>query len=63
MLFRSEKAVDNLNKFNELIEKANYNNTSFKIPLPTVRAIITDEGYAYTRKDGIHIIPISCLKH
>ena len=58
-----EKAVDNLNRFNELIEKANYNNTSFKIPLPTVRAIITDEGYAYTRKDGIHIIPISCLKH
>ena len=56
-----EEGAKHLNSLLELIKASNLKNNT-KMPLPTVRAIIVDEGYAITRKDGIHIIPISCLK-
>ncbi len=29
---------------------------------PSALAVITAFGYAYTRPDGVHIIPIGCLR-
>ena len=52
------EGIEHLNSFVKLIKESNEKNNT-NIPLPSVRAIITDEGYAITRKDGIHIIPIS----
>ncbi len=55
--------INNLEKFNKLINNNNSKNPNFKIPLPSVRAIITDGQYGYLSKEGIYIIPISCLKN
>ncbi len=55
--------INNLEKFNKLINKHNDENSNFKMPLPTIRVIITDGQYAYLSKEGIYIIPISCLKN
>lgn len=56
-----EEGAANLNKLVELIKASNENGKA-RIPLPSVRAIVTDEGYAYRRKDGISIVPLACLK-
>lgn len=56
------EAIDNLEKFVKLIEKHNAENKNNLIELPTVRAVITDEKYAYKDKTGIYILPIGCLK-
>ena len=29
---------------------------------PSALAVITAFGYAYTRPDGVHVIPIGCLR-
>lgn len=29
---------------------------------PAFLAVVTAEGYAYTRDDGVHVVPIGCLK-
>lgn len=34
----------------------------FKMKKPKFLAIITDTEFAYTRKDGVKVIPIGCLK-
>lgn len=54
--------INNLEKFNKLINKYNDENPNFKMPLPTIRVIITDGQYGYLSNEGIYIIPISCLK-
>jgi predicted AAA+ superfamily ATPase len=59
-----QKGIDNLNKFDELIKKANEGDPKHFFRLPDVKAIITDEGFAFRRKeDGIFLIPLSCLKN
>lgn len=52
------KAQETLNMFKEF----NMINPSDTMPLPTLRAIITDDQYGYLSKEGIYIIPIGCLK-
>ena len=29
---------------------------------PSFLAVVTATGYAYTREDGVHVIPIGCLR-
>lgn len=37
---------------------------TLKMPKPSFMAVVTGVGqYAYRRKDGVHVIPIGCLKH
>lgn len=55
--------INNLNKFNELINEYNEKNPKDKMDLPTIRVIITDDDYALRRKDGIYIIPLASLKN
>ena len=57
-----EDGIKTLDKFVALIEAANAKSEGAKIPLPTIRAVLTDEGYAIRQKNGIFIIPLSCLK-
>ena len=56
-----EKGAKNLLKLDQLIkEKIKQNQT--KIPEPSFLAIINSGKFAYTREDGIKVIPIGCLK-
>lgn len=50
-----DKAAENLLK---LSDKINIE----KMKKPSFLLVITGDGYAYQRKDGIYCIPISCLK-
>ena len=54
-----DKGAKNLLKINELINKKNLENGMRK---PSFLAIITGGEFAYTRKDGVKIIPIGCLR-
>ena len=58
---RIEEGCQNLIKLNGLIEKA-IEEKGLKIKKPKFLAVITGWGCAYTRKDGVKIIPISCLR-
>lgn len=51
-----EKGAQNLLKINKLIEKNN------KVRNPEFLAILTSGKFAYTRPDGVKVIPIGCLK-
>lgn len=55
--------IDNLEKMVRLINEYNEKNPKNTMPLPTIRAIITDDQYGYLSKEGIFIIPICCLKN
>lgn len=46
----------NLLKIKALIEK------NKKLDNPTFLAVLTGGKYAYTRSDGVKVIPIGCLK-
>ncbi len=50
-----EEASTNLLKFVQRIDQDKMNKPSFLM-------ILSATNYAYTRKDGIHVVPISCLK-
>ena len=54
-----EKGAKNLLKLNDLINQKNLENGMRK---PSFLAIITGGEFAYTRKDGVKIIPIGCLR-
>lgn len=56
-----EKGAKNLLKLNNLIQKQR-NEGKTHIPEPRFLAIITGGKMAYTRDDGVKIIPIGCLK-
>ena len=53
---RIEEGAKNLLKINKLIEKND------KIDNPTFLAVLTGGKYAYTRKDGVKVIQIGCLR-
>ena len=55
--------IANLEKMVKLIKEYNNDNPRNTMPLPTIRAIITDDQYGYLSKEGIYIIPIGCLKN
>jgi len=51
-----------LNELSDLIKK--YNNEEKQVPLrePDLLIVITGGEYAYTRPDGVMVIPLACLK-
>ncbi len=52
---REDEAAANLLKLKDKVDSDSMNPPSFL-------AVITATGYAYTRKDGVRVIPIGCLK-
>lgn len=51
-----EQGVENLNKLNKIL-------ATDKIGEPCFKMVVVGAGeYAYRRKDGVHIVPIRCLK-
>ncbi len=50
-----DEAANNLNKLKRIIDTDIMNKPSFL-------AVITGTEFAYTRKDGVHVIPIGCLR-
>lgn len=57
-----DKGADNLIKIESLIKANNETEGKRKIPLPTLKAVITATEYGYRRDDGVMVIPIGCLK-
>lgn len=53
---RINEGAQNLLKIKALIEK------NKKLDNPTFLAVLTGRKYAYTRPDGVKVIPIGCLK-
>ena len=51
-----DEGAENLLTINELIEKNN------EVENPSFLAVLTGGKYAYTRPDGVKVIPIGCLK-
>jgi hypothetical protein len=43
-----------------LIKLANKLDQSF-LPDPAMLIVLTAERYAYTRPDGVHVVPLACL--
>ena len=57
-----EEASKHLLQLKELIVKYNHDNQTSKLREPDLLIVITGGELAYTRKDGVKIIPIGCLK-
>ena len=57
-----EDGAEHLKEIRRLI--AEYNETEAQCPLriPDVLMVVTGGAQAYTRADGVHVIPISALK-
>lgn len=51
-----EKAAEDLNKLEKLLVAKGF-------APPTFKMILISEGYAFTRKDGVLVVPLGCLKH
>ena len=50
-----EEGAKNLIKLRDAVDTG-------KMGKPSFLAVIIPSGYAYTRDDGVHVIPITCLK-
>jgi len=57
-----EEGAKHLHQLHNLIIE--HNKTENQVPLrePDLKIILTGGQYGYTRKDGIHVIPLACLK-
>lgn len=57
-----EKGASHLLKIKGLVEEFNKNNKQIQLRLPDLLIVITGGNMAYTRADGVKIIPLACLK-
>lgn len=53
---RVDEGVRSLIRLKEKVDEGERNKLSFL-------AVITGTGYAYTRSDGVHVVPIGCLRN
>ena len=60
--FEIDKGAENLLKLKKLIQDKR-KEQRVNLPDPSFLAIITGTEFAYTRKDGVKVIPIGCLKN
>ncbi len=58
----AEAGADHLVQIRDPIWAANAKGDGPRIDEPTLMAVITGGGLAYTRKDGVHVMPIGRLK-
>ena len=57
-----EDGAKHLLEIKRLIKEANANSNQQKLRLPDLLIVITGGEIAYTRNDGVKVIPIGCLK-
>ena len=58
-----DTGAKHLLEIRELVRKKNEKETQIKMREPDLLLIITGGPIAYTRPDGVKIIPLSCLKN
>jgi len=56
-----EDGAKGLSAFKPLYQEHNLKFPNEALPLPSFLAVITDEGMAYRREDGVYVIPVGCL--
>ncbi len=57
-----EEGAKHLNKIEELIRIHNEEEDQVPLREPDLKIVITGTDYGYTRDDGVHVIPIGCLR-
>ena len=57
-----EEGAAHLIQIRELIREANASKSGIRIEEPLLMMVVTGGSIAYTRKDGVHVVPIGCLK-
>lgn len=57
-----EDAAKHLLEIKRLVQEANARNEHFKLREPDLLMVLTGGEMAYTRTDGVKVIPIGCLK-
>jgi len=58
-----EEGASHLTKLKRLIIEHNEQETQVPIPVPDLLIILTGGKMAYTRPDGVKVIPLACLKN
>lgn len=57
-----DKAAEHLLKIKARVVKANEENPQFRLQLPTLMLVITAGNVAYTRPDGVKVVPLAALR-
>lgn len=57
----AEEGADHLVQIRDLIRAANAQDGGRRMDEPTLMIVVTGGSLAYTRKDGVHVIPAGCL--
>lgn len=57
-----DKGAAHLLKIKELVTDFNKNSGQITLREPDLLMVITGGPIAYTRKDGVHVVPLACLK-
>lgn len=57
-----ENGAGHLIQLHKLIIEHNIHDTQVPIREPDLKIVLTGGKYAYTRPDGVHVIPLACLK-
>lgn len=57
-----EEGAERLKEVKRLISEYNAAETQCPLRLPDVLMVVTGGAQAYTRADGVHVIPISAMK-
>ena len=57
-----EEGAAHLVQIRDLIGKANASKSGVHIEEPSLMMVVTGGNLAYTRKDGVHVVPIGCMK-
>ena len=57
-----EEGSAHLVQIRNLIREANASKSGVHIDEPSLMMVVTGGNLAYTRKDGVHVVPIGCLK-
>ncbi|MDE7374719.1 MAG: AAA family ATPase, partial [Odoribacter sp.] len=60
---RIEEAARHLLKLKQLIQTKNEEEQQTPLRLPDLLIVLTGGELAYTREDGVKVIPIGCLKN
>lgn len=58
-----DDGAKHLNEIKELIEKKNEESEQTRLRLPDLLVVLTGGEMAYTRSDGVKVIPIGCLRN
>ncbi len=57
-----EEGAQHLIQIHDLIVEHNKTEKQVPIQEPDLKIVITGGQYGYTRKDGVHVVPLACLK-